>query len=163
MRDQPVDFEARKELIKNLQVGEKVTVKGKEYTFERVDNPHFPYWIILKSAEGEVETLPIEDVGESIRASVGTVLKPESPQSFGAYKKHHGELDASQYAAVMSCRWSEEDYAAAMGTLIRARMGLPDHSTVEMAARLVGTLKGNDMTKHPMWLLTEAMLLLGRF
>ncbi len=159
--DQHIDFEDRKELIKNLQGGEKIIFEGKEYTFDNVDNPYFPHYVHLKNAEGEVKILPFEDARESIRASLGGVLKPESPRSFSAYKKHHGELDLATYNTVMNCSVSQDDYAVAMRIL--SEFSIHDHETVDMVARLIGTLKGDKRTKHAKWLMTEVMLLLGRF
>jgi hypothetical protein len=107
----------------------------------------------------------INEYADDIRRSVGSILQqPESPQSFGAYKKHSGELDSSSYEGVMQYSSSDEDSKKAFALLSKNPMGmLPDNATVKMAAKLVGFLKNDPRSQHSMWLLTEAMLLLGRF
>lgn len=91
-------------------------------------------------------------------------LETASPQSFTGYKQRGGELDQHTHDAVMHCSLSSGDgaYATAFQLLNQAGHGLHDHATVDMAARVIATLSGDDRARHPLWLMTEAMLLLGR-
>lgn len=73
------DYEARKELYGHLKKGDGFTIDGKPYTFEYLDNPHFPMYLFGSDEAGENNQFAMEDMesGKIQFSSSTQVRRPE--------------------------------------------------------------------------------------
>lgn len=76
------------------------------------------------------------------------------------------ELSSEDQQRVHRHHYSLSDYLLAMRTFMSIGMGLPDHSQLAMAARILGAVPdkvpGGRESPLAMWIFAETSLLLGR-
>ena len=88
-----------------------------------------------------------------------------SEGNFVEYQQHSGSLSEKDFTCVMSADYSENDYKAAMSAILRVGSGFPDHSFVEMAARIIHIVGKDDprVMAAAGWLLPETYIFLRRY
>lgn len=111
-----------------------------------------------------------ENVTSEVTSAVSTVtaatrekIVTQEPEGFAEYQKHRGSLDAATYGKVMAARYSQETFGAAMKQISGYGIGMPDNAMVEMAARLMTALEGDQRLNNEMWLMPELYILLKRY
>ncbi|MDD5457450.1 MAG: hypothetical protein PHV30_10540 [Candidatus Margulisbacteria bacterium] len=118
------------------------------------------------------------DIPEKVeKETVSQNSAGKSFNDFNSYKANSGELSEEQFNRIMAHHFSQEEYGKAfkiLSSALRELHGkntldtLPDHSDVEMAAKILGSLEDTELPKdmdghiHPMWILTETNLLQGK-
>ncbi len=65
---QEIDFEQRKILIETIKLGDRLLIDGKEYSYDRTDNPDFPHHLFLRGTKtGKRVVLSFSDIEDEKR------------------------------------------------------------------------------------------------
>jgi hypothetical protein len=83
---------------------------------------------------------------------LSTPLPVQTPK-----RAYRGALSEGEREQVLNHRRTDEEFRQAFRSLLQ--IGLPDNQVVEMAAKLLGSLKNDSRIQNPMWLMAEATTL----